>query len=133
MPSLQSVVLTDRAATPVNHTLVPVSAPPSTGVATVAIGDGTLVGEKKLSISTRRVNGKMKTRILLALPVVQTEVINGVSNPVVVREAWVDATFTFAATSSIQERNDAVGMFASSLATTKTLVNDVLVKGEMIW
>nr|WEU70930.1 MAG: putative coat protein [Hangzhou fiers-like virus 2] len=132
MPALQSVVLTDRATTPVNHTLVPMGNP-SNGVAVVAKGDGTLVGEKKLSISTRRVNGKVKTRLLLALPVVQTETINGVSTPKVVRESWADCTFTFSTTSSEQERKDTVGMFMSALDPSKVLVNDTLVKAESIW
>lgn len=132
MPQLQSVVLTDRATTPVNHTLAP-SGRPTNGVAIVSKGDGTLVGERKLSISQRRVNGKVKTRLLLAIPVVQTETINGVSAPKVVREAWVDATFTFSMASSEQERKDAVGMFMSALDPTKVLVNDTLVKAENIW
>lgn len=132
MPALQSVVLTDRAATPVAHTLVP-QGNPANGVAVVSKGDGTLVGEKKLSISSRRGNGKVKTRLLLALPVVQTETINGVSTPKVVREAWVDCTFTFSAMSSEQERNDAVGMFQSALDSSKVLVHNTVVKAEGIW
>lgn len=132
MPALQQVVLTDRAATPVNHTLVPMGNP-SNGVAIVAKSDGTLVGERKLSLSQRRVNGKVKNRLLLALPVVQTETINGVSTPKVVREAWVDATFTFSLQSSEQERKDAVGMFMSALDPSKVLVNDMLVKAEQVW
>lgn len=132
MPAKQSVVLTDRAATPVNHTLVP-SSGSANGVFTVAKGDGTLVGEKKLSISQRRVNGKVKTRLLLALPVVLTEVINGVNKPTIVRESYVDATFTFSTASSEQERKDTVGMFMSALDPTKVLINDSLVKGEAVY
>lgn len=133
MPVLQSVVLTDRATTPVNHTLTPSGRPSASGVATVAKGDGTLIGEKKLSISTRRQNGKAKTRLLLTLPTVATETINGVASPKVLRTAYVDATFTFDASSTEQERKDAVGMFMSALDPTKVLVNDTLIKNEQIW
>lgn len=133
MPALQSLVLTDRAATPVNHTLVPSGRPSATGVATVAKGDGTLVGEIKYSISNRRVNGKTKTRVLFTKPTVATEVINGISVPKVVRTAFVDATFTFDSTSTAQERKDAIGMFQSSLDPSKTLVNAVLVDNEGVW
>lgn len=133
MPALQSVVLTDRAATPVNHTLVPSGRPTSTGVATVAKSDGTLIGEKKLSISTRRVNGKSKVRLVLSLPTVATETINGVSVPKVVRTAIVDATFTFDGTATLQERKDLVGMFQSALDPSKVLVNGCLIDNEGVW
>jgi hypothetical protein len=95
--------------------------------------DGTPVSERKLSISQRRANGKVKTRLLLAVPVVQTETINGISTPKVVREAWVDCTFTFSLLSSEQERKDVVGMFMSALDPSKVLVNDSLVKAEGIY
>lgn len=134
MPVLQTVVLTDRATTPVAHTFAPIGGPRSNGVATVAKSmDGTPVSERKLSISQRQVNGKVKTRMLLAVPVVQTETINGISTPKIVREAWVDCTFTFSRNSSEQERKDVVGMFASALEPAKVLVNDTLVKAEGIW
>lgn len=133
MPTLQSVVLTDRAATPVNHTLTPSGRVPSTGVATVSKSDGTLIGEKKLSISTRRSGGKSKTRLLLTLPTVATEVINGVSNPKVLRTAYVDVTFTFDQYATEQERKDAVGMIQSAFDPSKVLVNDTIVKNEMVY
>lgn len=132
MPNFQSVVLQDRATTPANHTFVPQTA--RDGVHTVMSSpDGTITSAKKLSISNRRVNGKIKTRLLLAVPVVQTETINGITAPKVVRESYVDATFTFHAQSSEQERADTVTMFQSALLPAKTLVNDVLVKNEDIW
>lgn len=131
MPQLQNLVLTDRAATPVQHTFVPRDI--LNGVATVVNSDGTPVGEKRYSISSRRVNGKIKTRVVFAFPVVQTETINGISKPKVVRESIVDATFTFAGDSSESERNNAVGMFADSLAPAKVLVNDALVKAQGVY
>lgn len=131
MPQLQNLVLTDRAATPVQHTFVPRDI--LNGVATVVNSDGTPVGEKRYSISSRRVNGKIKTRVVFAFPVVQTETINGISKPKVVRESIVDATFTFAGDSSESERNNAVGMFADSLAPVKVLVNDALVKAQGVY
>lgn len=132
MPSFQSVVLTDRASTPVNRTFTPHS--DDNGVNVVVWSpDGTISSASKLSISRRTVNGKLKTRMLFAVPVVQTETINGVAKPVVIRESYVDATFTFSTSSSEAERADVVGMFASALASNKVLINDTLVKGEAIW
>jgi len=132
MPQLQNLVLTDRAATPVAHTFTPKSK--ENGVAVVAKSTGVPIGDPKYTISTgKTAAGRMKSTVKLAVPIVQTQTINGVSTPVVVRTAYVDATFSFASDSSLQERKDAVGMFASSLASTATLVDGVLTAGEGIW
>lgn len=131
MPQLAPLVLTDRAATPVAHTFTPKDI--ANGVATVVESNGVPIGENRFSISTRRVNGRIKSRLVLAVPVVQTETINGISKPKVVRESVVDATFTFAADSTEAERNNTIGMFADSLGTGKVLVNDTLVKAQGIY
>lgn len=133
MPSIQSLVLTDRQATPVNHTLIPVGE--KDGVATVALADasGALVTERRLTIGSRRTGDRIRTTIKFKVPVVAVETVNGISSPVVVREAFVDAIFTFASTSTEAERNDVVGMFSSALANTKPLVHDTLVKAQAIW
>lgn len=131
MPALQNLVLTDRATTPVNHTLVPRDI--IGGVATVVETNGVAIGEPTYSISNRRTAGKVKSRAVLTVPIVQTEVINGISAPKIVRKAIVDATFTFDLGSTEQERKDAVGMFMSSLDPTKVLVNDTIVKQQGLY
>lgn len=125
MPAIQNLVLTDRATTPVNHTFVPRGIPG--GVATVVSSNGTSVADKLFTISTRRANGKVKVRLVLRVPVVQTETINGISKPKVVRESISDTTFTFSAESTQQERDDHVGMFMSALDPSKALVNGATV------
>lgn len=131
MPQLQNLVLTDRAATPVAHTFVPRDT--AGAVATVVKSTGVPIGEMAYSIAPRRSQSRFKVRCVLRLPVVQTETINGISTPKVVREAIVDATFNFAMSSTEQERKDAVGMFASSLDASKLLVNDTIVKVESVY
>jgi len=134
MPSLQNLILTDRAATPVARTFAPLDRNPQTGVITVGHSpDGSVVSRATLSVSHRKTNGKLKTRMVLSVPTVQTETINGISSPRVVRSAFADLTFTFAATSTEQERKDVIGMIQSSFDTSKVLVNDTLIKGESIW
>lgn len=134
MPMLQSAVLTDRAATPVAHTFVPTGGPRTNGVTTLAKSmDGTLVNERKVTLSNRQANGKIKHRQLLYVPVVQTETINGVSSPKVVDEAYVDCTFTFSRKSTEQFRKDVVGMFQSLYNPSNVVVNDCLVKNEGIF
>lgn len=128
MPQLQNIVLTDRAATPVNHTFVPRDIDRN-GVATVVESTGVPVGENQLTLSlTRTTGGKFRVVKKLTLPVTQTQTINGVSTPIVVRTAYVEVKFTFDSTSTEQERKDAVGMLASGLDPAKVLTNDTIVK-----
>lgn len=132
MPQLTNLVLTDRKTTPVAHTLIPVNIDKN-GVAYVAESTGTPVADIGLSISTRRVNDKIKSRLVLTVPVVQTETINGISKPKVVRSSVAAVDFTFSRESSEAERNDVVGMFADAFGTAKALVNDAIVKAQGIY
>lgn len=132
MPQLQNLVLTDRAATPVAHTFVPRSI--EGYVATVAESSGTPIGDNKVSISMQKTAaGRYKAVVKMAFPIVQTETINGVSRPVVVRTAYADATFNFDASSTETERNNVVGMFADAFGTGKVLINDTVVKLQGIY
>lgn len=135
MPQLQNLVLTDRATTPVNFTFTPAGIDPRTGVATVVHSDGTLIGEKRFSIHARKVSNGAKWRVnlQLAVPVVQTQTINGVSTPVVVRTSYAKVEFTFDSESSTQERKDVEGMLYSALATGKVLVEDAVVSAQGIY
>lgn len=131
MPQLQQLVLTDRAATPVAHTFTPVDIQQNVG--TVSERTGSPVADPIYSISNRRTGDNYKVTIKMSVPTVQNEIVNGVSRPIVVRSAYVQATFTFSKDSTLQERNNVVGMFADSLGTGKTLVNDTLVKLEGVY
>ncbi|UJQ85345.1 MAG: putative coat protein [Fenycovirus faecenecus] len=133
MPQLQNLVLTDRATTPVSHTFTPQGINAQTGVATVTESNGILVGENRVTISTRRVNGKVKTRMVFTAPIVQTETVSGVSRPVVVREGIVEVNATFSLESSEQERNNLIGMVMSALGTDKALVHDTIVKAQNVY
>lgn len=128
MAQLQSLVLTDRQGTPVNHTLLPVDKVVG-GVGVVGLSDtsGVALTERRYSIGQRRSADRIRTTIRFAMPTVVTEVINSVSSPKIARVAYVDATFNFSREHTLAERNDMVGMFASSLATNKPLVHDTIV------
>lgn len=135
MPQLQSIVLTDRATVPVNHTFVPrnILQPNSVGVVGVPTTDGVSIAEPRLTVSYRKQGDKHRGRLVLTIPVVQTEIINSVSRPFVVRTAVADLSVTFAEGSTEAERNNLIGMLASALATSKTLVNDAFVKCETVY
>jgi hypothetical protein len=133
MPQLQSLVLTDRTpVTPVNLTFVPRDID-AKGVGSVVNSAGTPIGEKRCSVSMTKRNNRYHGEVRLSLPVVVTETINGVASPIVVRTAFVSLSATFDEKSTEQERNDAIGMMSSALATGKVLVNDALVKLEGVY
>lgn len=132
MPQLQTLVLTDRTpTTAVDHTFQPRDI--KSGVGSVVESSGVPIGDKRFTISLRQVNSRYRAQMQLAVPVVQTQTINGVSTPVVVRTAYADVTFTFDNASTEQERTDLVGMLQSSLAESKTLVNDTVVKLQGVY
>lgn len=132
MPQLQLLVLKDRQAPPVDHTFTPSEIDKGVGVCVES--SGVPIGNNRFTISLRQnANRRYVGTVKLALPVVQNQIINGVTTPTVVRTAYVEATFTFEPTSTEAERNNAVGIFADSLATTKALVNDTLVKLQGVY
>lgn len=132
MPQLQSVILTDRTTpTPVNRTYVPRDI--ENGVGTGINASVTPVGAERVSVSNKKTGTRFKGEVRLVLPVVQTETINGVSRPVVVRTAYITVQTSFDETSTEQERTDAVGLMASALGTGKVLVNDALIKCEGVY
>ena len=132
MPQLQNAVLKDRATTPVNHTFTPRDIKGNVGE--LVETRGVPVGENRLTVSLRKTaNGRYKGVVKLAIPEVATQTINGVSTPVVVRTAYAEVNVDFSATSSQEERNNAIGMLHSALAPTVVLVNDTLVKLEGIY
>lgn len=135
MPALQPLVVTDRAGTPVNYTLIPDGEGAGSGVYTVSAADstGVSISKRKLSLARRKSNGRIRTTVKFFVPTMATEVINGVSSPAVVREAFIDCTFNFDSRHTEQERNDVVGMFASALGVSKVLIHDTIVKDQDVY
>lgn len=133
MAQLQNLVLTDRAATPVDHTFVPADIS-QTGLGTVVESADTPIGDKRVQVAMNKTaSGRYKGTLKMQIPVVQTETINGVSTPKVVRTAYVDLSVTFDPTSLLQERKDVIGMLQSALDSSKTLVNDSLVNLKSVY
>lgn len=131
MPQLQAISLNDRETTPVAHAFVPRDV--IDGVGNTVRYTGVLLGEETFSVSSRRTSDKLRAKIVLRVPVVQTEVVNGISTPKVVRTAFVACDFVFDASSTEQERKNLVGMLQDSFTAAKLLVNDAIVKGEGIY
>lgn len=133
MPQLQNMTLTDRQTpTPVAHSFTPRDI--VNGVGTVIESTGIPIGNNRVSVSLSKTpNGKYKAKITSAFPVVQTQTINGVSTPVVVRTHYADMTFTFDQSSSTSERDSFIGMMRDALSVTNPLTNDVLVKLQGVY
>lgn len=133
MPQLQSISLTDRTpVTPANIVFVPRDID-AKGVGTAVNTAGVPIGEKRISVSMKKAGARYNGEVRLVLPVVVTETINGVSRPVIARTAYITVSASFDEKSTEQERNDAVGLMATALATNRVLVNDALVKLEGIY
>ncbi|UJQ85294.1 MAG: putative capsid protein [Yuhrihovirus faecadaptatum] len=133
MPQLQSISLTDRTpTTPANIVFVPRDID-AKGVGTAVNTSGVPIGEKRISVSMKKAGARYNGEVRLVLPVVVTETINGVSRPVIARTAYITVSASFDEKSTEQERNDAVGLMATALATNRVLVNDALVKLEGIY
>lgn len=133
MAQLQNLVLTDRASTPVAHTFVPRDISKD-GVGTVIESNGTPIGNSTYSVSVRQTpQGRYKTTLKLSRPVVQTQTINGVSTPVVVRTNRVSVEFDMDPASSTQERTDLEGMLSDSLEADKALVFGSVVNLEGVY
>lgn len=132
MPALTSLVLKDRATTPVDHTFTPSEV--KDGIGTVVESTGMKLGDSKYSVSSRKTaGGRYAGKLKLEVPVVENQTVNGVTRPVVTRVGYATVDFSFAAESTTVERNNLVGMLADSLAKSKTLVDKTIVDLEGVW
>lgn len=122
MPAFANLVLTDRAATPVNHTFVPFDHDPKTGVVSWKTEGSVLAARRTFSQSLRiSPSGRIRVLQKMVIPIVQTQTINGIDTPVVVRTSYSNHEFVFDSRSTEQERIDHVGMAFSSLDAAKVL------------
>jgi hypothetical protein len=125
MSARTNLVVNDRASTPVAHTFSP-DGNDANGVHVYSEKTGTPAANPRFTASLRRTGGKYRPTLRFQLPAVQTQTINGVSNPVVVRTAYVELSCVFDEGSTEQERKDAVGLMANTLAASQTQINDLL-------
>lgn len=133
MAQAANIVVKDRATpTPVDHTFVPRDV--DKGIATFAELATVPVGDKILTIRWRKgENGRDYYRLVLTVPVMVTETINGVAVPKVVRVSLSDTTLRFDATATDQERADHIGMHANMFAAAQAVINSTIVGRQGIW
>lgn len=126
MSARTNLVINDRATTPVAHTFSP-DGDDANGVHLFSEKVGVPAGYSRYTASLRQTNGKFRALLKLAVPITQTQTINGVSSPVIVRTSYVEVSLTFDALSSVQERADTIGLMANSLVVAQTQINDMIV------
>jgi len=126
MAARTNLILTDRATTPVDHIFTP-DGTDANGVHLFSNKVGVPASFSKFSAKLSPGKGKARATLKLVVPITQTQVINGVSNPVVVRTAYGEVSLTFDMLSTAQERADLVGMLASSLLESQTQIDDMVV------
>lgn len=132
MAQFASFTLNDRETTPVAHVFLPTQSPtPDTFVA--KRGTGVPIADEIVTISNRVSGTKRKVRFLLVLPIVQTETINGISTPKVVRRSIAEVNLTFEDSSSTQERKNLVGMTYNALASTQAMLDATFVGLEGLY
>lgn len=131
MGQAATITVNDRETTPLAHAFAPRVV--SSDLAQFVESASVPIGERKLTIGSRKAGGKYRIRLKLENPTLVTEVVNGVNVPKVPRTAYADVTFTFDETHSLQERKNTVGMFANALAASQTLVDSTLTGLEGIW
>lgn len=129
MAAFQNVVLTDRAATPVNHTFVPAGWDIKDVAAFVESASGGVPeGSSRLTASVRKTpSGNYKVVLKLDVPVLVTEVINGVSVNKVDLVNRAEISFALSGRSTTAQRANLAGMSESALKSTQALINDMIV------
>jgi len=130
MPTFATITINDGESTPVAHAFAPDSKDQN-GVALFIESDGVPANDNMLSLSLRKTTDKRRCRLVMEIPEVQTETINGISRSVVVREAIADLTVTFSKESTTQERTNLIRLMSNALAGDTT-VDGVLVSLEGI-
>lgn len=131
MPAFNSFTVNDRETSPVAHVFTPRSR--KDAVATYVKSTGVPVGDERFTISLRETADKFRARITMSLPVVVTETVNGVASPVVARTARASVDLSFDKESTLQERKNAIGLLANSLAAANSQFDGVLTGLEEIY
>lgn len=133
MSARGNLILKDQAGTPVSHTYSPDG--DANGVHIFSEkASGVPAGFPTFTASLRKqANGKFRAQLKLSVPVVQTQVISGISSPVVVRTAFVEVFTTFDGLSTDQERKDAIALMREALLPASTQVYNLLTVPEDIY
>lgn len=133
MAQVGSIAVYDGKATPLLHTFVRQEVTP--GQATFVEPAAVPAGNKKITIRWRVGENKRRyRRVMLTVPALVVETINGVSVPRVLRTNLFDGNIRTDELSTQAERDDLIAMFAGIVnATANPDVMKTLVGDEGMW
>jgi hypothetical protein len=136
MPAITSFTANDGETTPVTHTFTPKVIDPQ-GVAHFVEAGSVPLEDKRASVSINRTkdNNNLKVVYNLAWPIVQTQTVNGITSPALIRTGYVSMTLTVSPTSTMQERKNLLYTFANSILAGNLPVKLPVTSGgaDMIW
>jgi len=120
MPAITAITVQDGATTPVSHAFVPVDVKDGVGELAERRPSGSLVGENKLSATSRRVpaSKRDKAEIRYAVPKVVTETVNGVAVDKVIDTSYIRIIADWAPSHTPDERTAIKGLARNALAST---------------
>lgn len=131
MPAFTTITVNDRESTPVAHAF---------GVsdkqdARIFLTEkkSIPIGNNLLSLGWRKNGGRYHRKVVLTVPEVVTETINGVSVPSVLHTSLAEMVLRFDDKSSEQHRKNVVGMFYNLFAPGQTDMMKLLIDLEAGW
>jgi hypothetical protein len=126
MSQITSVTVADRESTPVDHVF---SRQKEMADGTIRFTNNSLEYPAGREFLTLRLSDatRQKARLVIGMPVMVTETINGVDYPKQIRYGEAVVEFRFDGTSTEQERSNMVGMIANLLAESQTDITDMIV------
>lgn len=122
--SIDSVTVQDGATTPSDVVFDRYGASP--GAVQLRARGATVSADKVLTLKTTESSERTKVMAVLRVPVVQTETVNGISSPKIVRTAYFRGEFTFDGDASDEERRDILSYVETLLGSGVAEVADVL-------
>lgn len=131
MPSIAAITINDGATTPVSHTFAPIDVRDGVGELAERRASGSMIGENKLGLSTRRVSASKrdKSEVRLAIPKVVTETINGVAVDKVVGTSYVRILADWDPNHTPDERTSLKGLVRNAMAATGQDLVDKVFRG----
>lgn len=131
MPAIAAITINDGAATPASHVFAPIDVKSGVGELAERRPSGSLVGENKLGLSTRRVSASRrdKSEIRLAIPKVVTETVNGVSVDKVVGTSYIRILADWDSNHTLDERTALKGLVRNAMAATGQDLLDKVFRG----
>lgn len=131
MPSIAAITINDGATTPVSHVFAPIDVRDGVGELAERRASGSMIGENKLGLSTRRVSASKrdKSELRFAVPKVVTETINGVAVDKVVGTSYIRILADWDPNHTPDERTAHKGLIRNALAASGQDLLDKVFRG----